>query len=160
LINFLNTNNIITNHHIDFRSGLSADLASNELRNYILRLNDSAQYTYAIFLDLKKAFDTVNHKIFLNKLNHYGICGLASNLFASYVENKQQFVYANGFQSDKMKITCGVPQGSTLDTVLLLLYIDDLPLSSNFFVIFLLMTQHYLFQITILPIWRKNLMSN
>jgi len=91
----------------------------------------------------------------LDQLNHYGIRGLALDFFTSCVKNRQQFVFANGVQSDKMRITCGVPQGSTLGHVLYLLYINDLPLSSNFFVIFLLMTPHYLFLIPILTIWRK-----
>jgi len=63
LVSFLDTNNIITNHQFGFCSGLSTFLALNQLHNYILRLNDSGQYTYGIFHNLKKAFDTVNHNI-------------------------------------------------------------------------------------------------
>ena len=109
--------------------------------------------TCGIFLDLKKAFDTVNHKILQDKLNHYGIRGLALDFFTSYLKKRQQFVFANGIQSDKMGITCGVPQGSTLGPVLFLLYID-LPLSSNFFCN-IFADDTALFLIPILKIWRK-----
>jgi len=90
----------------------------NQRHNHLLRLNDSGKYTCVIFLDLKKAFDTVNHNILLDKLNHYENRGLALHLFTSYFQNRQQFVYANGVQSDKIQITCAVPQGSTLGCVL------------------------------------------
>jgi len=102
LVSLLDTNNIIAKHQIDFRSGLSTFLALNQLHNYRLRLNDSGQYTCGKFLDLKKAFDTVNHKILPDKLNHYGIRGLPLDFFTSYLQNRQQFVFANGVQSDKM----------------------------------------------------------
>jgi len=69
----------------------------------------------------------------LDKLDNYGIRGLALDFFTSYLKNRQQFVFANGVQSDKMQITCGVPQGSTFGPVIFLLYINDLPLSSNSF---------------------------
>jgi len=114
LVSFLDTNNTITKHKFGFRSGLSTFLALNQLHNYILRLNDSRQYICGIFLGFKKAFDVVNHKILLDKLNHYGIRSLALDFFTSYLKNRQQFVFANGVQSDKMHITCGVPQGLTL----------------------------------------------
>ena len=66
----------------------------------------------------KKAFHTANHNILPDKLNHCGIRGLVLDFLTLYLQNTQQFVYANGVQSDKMQITCGMPQGTTLGPVL------------------------------------------
>ena len=79
-----------------------------------------------MFIDLEKAFDTVDHQILLQKLYHYGIRGLAHNRFQSYLFSQQQFVFISGCSSELMSIKCGVPQGSTLRPLLFLLYINDL----------------------------------
>ena len=65
-----------------------------------------------MFIDLKKAFDTVNHSILLLKLHHYGVRGKAYDWFQSYLSNRKQFVCVNGHDSDSLPLTCGVPQGS------------------------------------------------
>ena len=80
-----------------------------------------------MFLDLSKAFDCLNHNILLKKLEKYGIRGLPLKLFQSYLSNRQQFTIVNGVSSDMMKITCGVPQGSTLGPLLFIIYTNDLP---------------------------------
>ena len=79
-----------------------------------------------IFADLSKAFDTVDHKILLSKLDHYGIRGIANNLIKSYLCNRKQFVQIGDTKSSLLNINCGVPQGSVLGPLLFLIYVNDI----------------------------------
>ena len=97
-----------------------------ELTEEISKSIDDRNYTVGVFIDLAKAFDTVDHKILLQKLHHYGVRGTANEWFGSYLENRRQFVVVNGTPSGCSTISCGVPQGSILGPLLFILYINDL----------------------------------
>ena len=88
---------------------------------------DQGMCTGIVFVDLKKAFDTVDHDILLGKLSPYGIKTTEHKWFSSYLRNRRQCCRVNGITSNVENITCGVPQGLCLDPLLFLLYINDLP---------------------------------
>ena len=85
------------------------DVVDN-VRNYI----DGGEFVLGIYLDLKKAFDTVNHSILLSKFDHYGFRGHVNTFIGSYLSNRQQFTVINGSKSKTELINTGVPQGSVL----------------------------------------------
>ena len=88
---------------------------------------DNGKINGVIFLDLKKAFDTVDHQILLSKLNYYGIHCKSFKWFQSYLENHTQKCSVNGLLSNSCSLTCGVPQGTILGPLLFLFYINHLP---------------------------------
>ena len=109
LINFLDNHNILNENQFGFRSGHSTTQAIMLISDKIQRAIKAKLYSCGIFLDLSKAFDTVDHSILLAKLEHYGIRGIANDWFQSYFKNRQQFVAINNSDSNTLHITCGVP---------------------------------------------------
>ena len=121
LYNFLGHNNILYQSQYGFREKHSTTEAILEFISDTVESMENKKSTIGVFLDLSKAFDTINHNILLQKLDYYGIRGIAKTWFKDYLSNRKQYVNYENHNSQQMNLICGVPQGSILGPLLFLI---------------------------------------
>ena len=127
----LTENEILYPKQFRFQTGHSTEHAIVQLIDQILESFEYNKYTLGVFIDLSKAFDTVDHSILLKKLELYGVTDRNHSWFKNYLSNRKQFIINIKENTELETITCGVPQGSILGPLLFLLYVNDLKNASN-----------------------------
>ena len=123
---FINKHKIIILNQYGFLKFHSTTMALIDVIDNIRNMLDKGEYALGVYLDFKKAFDTVDHRILLCKLNHYGFRGHTNKFIESYLSDRLQYTVVNGVKSNINGIETGVPQGSVLGPLFFLIYINDI----------------------------------
>ena len=119
--------NYLYSHQYGFRRGRSTTQAIAQLNNWVLESMDEGKVTGLLFVDISKAFDSINHKVLLDKLKHMGMSERSLQWFKSYLAERRQCVLVNGQTSETQWMMLGVPHGSVLGPLLFNMYINSLP---------------------------------
>ena len=133
LYSYFNEKKFLNDNQYGFRAKYSTEYAAIELVDRIVTKMDKNYIPINVFLDLSKAFDTIDHNILQNKLAYYGLNGSALHLLKSYLQNRKQYTEIEQINSDILTIKIGVPQGSVLGPLLFIIYINDFSQASQLF---------------------------
>ena len=123
--NHLDSKGLLYQKQFGFQRNNSTEHAILQLTRDITSSFEKGEYTLGVFIDLSKAFDTVDHQILLKKLQYYGIDGTALEWFKSYLSNRKQYISSQDISESCLDIICGALQGSILGPLLFLIYVNE-----------------------------------